>query len=184
MNGHMTSRRVVAVALTALVGGFVPVATPGAAHGADDHPTAYRAVPFSGTIDGVHTSRTPLTPPVFEDRFDLGGQATLLGQMELVIESTVDFGARPVTGFGTMTFTAADGDRLVAEQTGASTLVAPGSVLITEHAVIDPDLSTGRFAGAEGTFVVERLADAATGVGGRTSGSFTGSVVLPRSGQD
>ena len=59
MNRHMTSRRVVAVALTALVGGFVPVATPGAAHGADDHPTAYRAVPFSGTIDGVHTSRTP-----------------------------------------------------------------------------------------------------------------------------
>jgi len=51
-------------------------------------------------------------------------------------------------------------------------------VLITEHATIDPNRSTGRFAGAEGTFTVERLADAATGVGGLTSGTFEGTVRL------
>jgi hypothetical protein len=73
-----------------------------------------------------------------------------------------------------------DGDQLAAESTGFSTLVVPGTVLITEHAVIDPDRSTGRFAGAEGTFTVKRLADAATGVGGLTVGAFEGTISLPR----
>ena len=52
-------------------------------------------------------------------------------------------------------------------------------MLITEHATIDPDRSTGRFAGAEGTFTVTRLADAATGVGGLTAGAFEGTISLP-----
>ena len=91
----------------------------------------------------------------------------------------MNFGARPVTGAGTYTFTAANGDQLAADHTGFSTLVRPGIVLITEHAIIDPDRSTGRFAGAEGTFTVERLADAATGVGGLTSGTFEGTITLP-----
>ena len=170
----------VLVALVALTGSAAPHATAGATESA----AAQMLLPFKGTLNGRHASRTPLAPPLVFDRFEAGGQATGLGQFALVIESTVNFGARPVTGVGTYPFTAANGDRLVADHTGSSALVRPGTVLITEHAVIDPDLSTGRFAGAEGTFVVERLADAATGVGGRTSGSFTGSVVLPRSGQD
>jgi hypothetical protein len=66
----------------------------------------------------------------------------------------------------------------VAAHTGSSSLVQPGTVLITEVAVIDPERSTGRFAGARGTFTVTRLADAATGVGGRTSGEFEGTVSL------
>jgi RarD protein len=107
------------------------------------------------------------------------GQATQLGQFELVVEATVNFGARPVTGAGTYTFAAANGDRLVADHTGFSALVVPGVVLITEHATIDPNRSTGRFAGAEGTFTVERLADAATGVGGLTAGTFEGTISLP-----
>jgi hypothetical protein len=115
------------------------------------------------------------------DRFEAEGQATHLGQFELVIEATVNFGARPVTGAGTYTFTAANGDRLVADHTGFSALVVPGTVLITEYAVIDANRSTGRFAGAEGTFTVERLADAATGVGGLTVGPFEGTISLPRS---
>jgi hypothetical protein len=112
------------------------------------------------------------------DRFEAKGQATQLGTFELVIEATVDFGVRPVTGAGTYTFTAANGDQLVADHTGFSALVAPGLVLITENAIIDPNRSTGRFAGAEGTFTVERLADAATGVGGLTAGAFEGAISL------
>jgi hypothetical protein len=137
-------------------------------------------LPFKGTLDGRHISRTPLTPPFFFDRFEAEGQATQLGQFALVIEATVNFGARPVTGAGTYTFTAANGDQLAADHTGFSTLVRPGSVLITEHAIIDPNRSTGRFAGAEGAFTVERLADAATGVGGVTTGSFEGTISLSR----
>ena len=179
---NVTTTRLVALVLGALVCGSTPTAASAAPDrdGGNEVATA-RATPLAGTLEGVHTSRTPLAPPFVRDRFDLQGQATRLGQFVLVIESTVNFAARPVTGVGTMTFTAANGDRIVADQTGASALVAPGSVLITERAVIDPERSTGRFAGAEGTFIVQRLADAATGVGGRTSGSFTGTISLQRS---
>jgi hypothetical protein len=152
-----------------------------AAAGTPDHagPAAADALPFRGTLEGRHISRTPVNPPIVFDRFEAEGQATQLGRFELVIEATVNFGARPVTGAGTYTFTAANGDRLVADHTGASALVKPGTVLITEHAVIDPNRSTGRFAGAEGTFTVERLADAATGVGGLTVGSVEGTISVP-----
>ena len=168
----------VMVVFAALAGGFAlhaAAATP-------DHAgqvAAADSVPFKGTLEGRHVSRTPLDPPFVFDRFEAEGQATQLGQFELVIEATVNFAARPVTGAGTYTFTAANGDRLVADHTGFSALVAPGVVLITEHAIIDPDRSTGRFAGAEGTFTVERLADAATGVGGQTVGTFAGTISLP-----
>jgi hypothetical protein len=136
-------------------------------------------LPFKGSLEGRHISRTPLDPPFVFDRFEAEGQATRLGRFELVIEATVNFAARPVTGAGTYTFTAANGDQLVAGHTGSSALVRPGSVLITEHATIDPTRSTGRFAGAEGTFTVERLADAATGVGGLTLGTIEGMISLP-----
>ena len=135
-------------------------------------------LPFKGSLEGRHVSRTPLVPPFVFDVFEATGQATQLGQFELVIEVVVNFGVRPVTGVGTLTFTAANGDTLVADDTGFSALVAPGLVLITEHAIINPARSTGRFAGATGTFTVERLADAATGVTGVTVGSFEGTISL------
>ena len=167
----------VLVALVALTGSAAPHATAGATESA----AAQMLLPFKGTLNGRHASRTPLAPPLVFDRFEAGGQATGLGQFALVIESTVNFGARPVTGVGTYTFTAANGDRLVADQTGFSALVEPGIVLITEHAVIDPARSTGRFAGATGTLTVGRFADAATGVGGRTEGTFQGTISIPGS---
>jgi len=163
--------------LVALASGFgqhAAAAKPGAALAA--HVELPVLLPFKGTLDGSHISRTPLNPPIVADRFEAEGLATRLGRFQLVIEATVDFGSRPVTGAGTYTFTAADGDRLVASHTGFSSLVAPGLVLITEHATIDPARSTGRFAGAEGTFTVERLADAATGVGGVTVGTVEGTI--------
>ncbi|MHB8952097.1 MAG: hypothetical protein ACYC4U_03900 [Pirellulaceae bacterium] len=139
---------------------------------------AGESLPFKGSFEGRHVSRTPLDPPMFFDVFEVTGQATQLGQFELVIEAVVDFGTRPVSGEGTHTFTAANGDTLVADFTGFSSLVVPGLVLITENATIAPERSTGRFAGATGTFTVERLADAATGVNGATVGSFEGTISL------
>lgn len=136
-------------------------------------------VPFSGSLEGMHASRSPVAPSVVRDTFEVTGEAVGLGRFALLIEATVDFGARPVTGAGTYSFTSADGDRLVADHTGSSALVVPGLVLITEHAVVDPDGSTGRFAGTTGTFTVRRLADAATGVGGITSGSIEGTLSRP-----
>jgi hypothetical protein len=151
-------------------------ASPGSAGGT-------MPVPFKGRLEGVHVSRTPVQPPLFADVFELTGQATQLGQFELVIEAVVNFGSFPVTGTGTLTFTAANGDRVVANATGSSRLLAPGLVLITEHATIDPRASTGRFAGAIGTFTVQRQADAATGVTGITRGTFEGTMLLRGRGQ-
>lgn len=139
---------------------------------------AGKPLPFKGSFEGLHVSRTPLDPPRVFDVFEVTGQATQLGKFELVIEAVANFGTRPVTGVGTVTFTAANGDTLVADFTGFSALVKPGLVLITERAVIDPERSTGRFAGATGTFTIERLADAATGVTGVTVGSFEGTISL------
>jgi len=136
-------------------------------------------VPFKGRFDGELSSRTPIAPGVVFDHFDITGNATQLGQFELVIEAVVDFRSLPVTGMGTFTFTAANGDTLVADFTGSSALVVPGLVRITEYAVIDPERSTGRFAGATGTFTSERLADSATGVHGETVGAFAGTISLP-----
>lgn len=167
------------LALTAVVALASGVPSQAAARTRNDVTLATTALlPFKGTLEGRHISRTPVAPPVVFDRFEAKGQATQLGMFELVIEATVDFGVRPVTGAGTYTFTAANGDQLVADHTGFSALVAPGLVLITENAIIDPNRSTGRFAGAEGTFTVERLADAATGVGGLTAGAFEGTISL------
>jgi hypothetical protein len=136
-------------------------------------------VPFKGTLEGVHVSRTPIVPGVVFDRFEITGQATQLGEYDLVIEAVVDFRTLPPMAEGIMTFTAANGDVLVADFEGSSALVQPGLVLITEHATIDPDGSTRRFAGATGTFTLERLADAATGVTGVTEGSFEGTISSP-----
>src|SRR5687768_6251459 len=66
------------------------------------------SLPFKGTLEGRHLSRTPMDPPFVFDRFGMTGQATHLGQMEVVVESRVNFGVRPVTGAGTYTFTAAN----------------------------------------------------------------------------
>jgi hypothetical protein len=168
--------------LVALASGFGSDAAAGArTHaGPEASATAAASLPFKGTLEGRHISRTPLAAPFVFDRFETEGQATRLGRFDLVIEATVDFGSRPVTGAGTYTFTAANGDQLVADHSGFSALAGPGTVLITEHAVIDPDRSTGRFAGATGAFTVERQADAATGVGGLTTGAFKGTISLAR----
>ena len=167
--------------LVALASGFALQAAAGTpTHvGLGGQVAAADLLPFKGKLEGRHISRTPLNPPLVFDRFETEGQATQLGQFQLVIEATVNFGSRPVTGAGTYTFTAANGDQLVADHTGSSALIEPGIVLITEHAIINPNRSTGRFAGAEGTFTVERLADAATGVGGLTVGTFEGTISRP-----
>jgi hypothetical protein len=68
-----------------------------------------------------------------------------------------------------MTFTAANGDVLIATFTGQAQQGA--IVSIVEHATITA--GTGRFAAASGTFTVERQFNPATGA---TQGSFAGSI--------
>jgi hypothetical protein len=140
---------------------------------------AGKQVPFKGALTGALVSRVPNpAPPVFDDRIEMSGTATHLGRFDLVVEATVDFRAAPPLAVGTASFTAANGDTVAGDLSGTSELVVPGVlVLITEYVVIDPDSGTGRFAGATGSFTIERLFDLTTG---ETIGSFIGTLSTPR----
>lgn len=70
---------------------------------------------------------------------------------------------------------AANGDSLFAESSGQATETGtPGVVTIVENHTITG--GTGRFAGASGSYTVERVLNQAMGV---TSGTSSGTIVLP-----
>ncbi|MGE5192704.1 MAG: hypothetical protein ACM3U2_09390 [Deltaproteobacteria bacterium] len=129
---------------------------------------------FRGCLAGdvSHTSIDAQTDYVV---VDAAGIATQLGLFEVTVPHLVDLPTRTAAGY--YEFTAANGDKLIASFTGLATPTAtPGLISIVETATIDPDLSTGRFAGATGSFVVERLFDR---IAGTTIGSFDGSISTP-----
>jgi hypothetical protein len=132
-------------------------------------------VPFKGDLEGDVTV-TPLPPPappfMVAADVEATGNATQLGLFTLDIPHLVNRKAR--TAAGTYGFTAANGDTLTAVFTGTATPTAiPGVLYIEETATIKG--GTGRFAGATGSFIVERLFDT---VAGTTTGSFTGTITL------
>src|SRR5262245_25950215 len=129
-------------------------------------------VPFKGSLDGVVTI-TPLDPPFVMVDVDATGNATELGKFTLDIPHIVDRSTR--TAIGTCVFTAANGDTLTADFTGQATPTdIPGVLYIEETATITG--GTGRFAGATGSFTVERFYDT---VAGTTTGSFEGTISSP-----
>lgn len=131
------------------------------------------SVPFNGNLEGTQRS-TPLQPPLaFVDGSAIGN-ATQLGRFTVEFPHTVNFATR--TGQGTFTFTAANGDTLTADFTGQA---QPGPIVsIEEHATITG--GTGRFAGATGSFTVQRQFDPTTGT---TKGSFEGAISSPGAGK-
>jgi hypothetical protein len=74
-----------------------------------------------------------------------------------------------------MQFIAANGDRVFTELLGQGTPTeTPGISHIEEINTITG--GTGRFVGATGSFIMERLVDLTTG---STSGSFNGTITSP-----
>ena len=133
-------------------------------------------VPFKGSLGGDVT-HTPVNDHTDFVVVEATGTATQLGQFEVTAEHLVNTTAR--TAAGTYVFTAANGDTLVAEFTGrAAPTATPGVLAVVETATITG--GTGRFEGATGSFVVERLYDR---VEGTTTGSFTGSISTVGAGQ-
>ena len=128
-------------------------------------------VTFKGHLEAVET-HTPLAPPFVMIDVDATGKASHLGKFTLDIAATLNFVTK--TAVGTYEFTAANGDTLTADFTGKSMPSAtPGFISIVETATITG--GTGRFAGATGSFVCERLLDAATLT---STGSFKGTITL------
>ena len=130
-------------------------------------------VPFKGRFEGDVTV-TPLAPPFLSVLVDATGNATQLGRFTLDIPHVVN--RADLSAIGTYEFTAANGDTVIAEFTGIATPTdVPGVLYIEETATIIG--GTGRFAGATGSFVSERLYDR---VAGTTIGSFEGTISTPR----
>ena len=133
-----------------------------------------REVPFKGRLEGTATI-TPGTPPFLSVLIEGTGNATQLGRFTVEIPHLVNTTNR--TSTGTYEFTAANGDTLTAGFTGQATLTAPGILSVVETATITG--GTGRFAGATGSFTVERLFNQVTGL---TTGSFEGTIPSPGAG--
>ena len=135
-----------------------------------------REVPFKGRLEGDVTI-TPLTPPFLSVSVEGTGNATHLGRFTVKIPHVVNF--TNSTSTGTYTFTAANGDTLAAGFTGqGSPAPTPGVLSVVEISTITG--GTGRFAGATGSFTVERLVYQATGL---TTGSVEGTISSPGAGK-
>jgi hypothetical protein len=132
-------------------------------------------VPFRGTLAGMRVSFTLIDPEHATGETDFTGEATHLGQCQLVLTAIVTLNDPVRTAVGNFQFVAANGDTLTGTFTGISTPTAtPGVNQIVETSIITG--GTGRFAGATGGFTTTRLIDFATLL---TVGSFEGTISSP-----
>jgi hypothetical protein len=160
MNTMMRSRLIAALILTAALA--VPAA-------------AQKQVPFKGAMQGREIDTPQGGPPPTTLLADgrTRGIATLVGQFSFTYQLTVTLANGTATGSAQLI--AANGDGVFMTVVGSSEPTAtPGVLSITEIDTITG--GTGRFAGAQGSFTVERLVTQATGF---TSGSFHGTITSP-----
>ena len=137
---------------------------------------AQKLVPFSGTLQAAEAATFPSPGTLVADGSG-GGIATLLGRFTIAWHFTVNLADG--TGSGPVRFTAANGDEIFTTVAGTSRPTdTPGVAHITEIQTIIG--GTGRFAGATGSFTVERLVDLTTNPS-LTSGSFSGAITSPGS---
>lgn len=132
-------------------------------------------VPFKGSLQG-HEIDSPVDGPPPTQVIANGsakGIGTLVGQFSFTYQITINLANGTATGSAHLI--AANGDSIFTTIAGSSEPTAtPGVLSITEINTITG--GTGRFAGAQGSFTVERLAHQATGF---TSGSFHGTITPP-----
>lgn len=127
-------------------------------------------LPFRGTMQARETAQFDPSTNSILVHLDGTGTATHLGRYTLVSDFTVSLAT--ATAAGHVTFTAASGDMLTATFTGQG-VVTGGVNAIVETATITG--GTGRFAGATGGVLLERLLTTATGV---SFGSLEGSITF------
>jgi hypothetical protein len=160
MNTLMRSRLIGALILTAALA--VPAA-------------AQKQVPFKGSLQGHETGTPGGGPPPTTVNVDgsATGIATHVGQFSFTYQLTVTLANGTSTGSAQLI--AANGDSIFTTFAGSSEPTAAPDVLsITEINTITG--GTGRFAGAQGSFTVERLLTQSTGF---TSGSLHGTITSP-----
>ena len=136
---------------------------------------AQKQVPFKGSLQGQETDTPQGGPPPTTLIVDgsATGIATHVGQFSFTYQLTVNLANGTSTGSARLI--AANGDSVYTTIAGSSELTAtPGVLSITEINTITG--GTGRFASAQGSFIVERLVNLGTGF---TSGSLHGTITSP-----
>jgi hypothetical protein len=134
-------------------------------------------VPLKGSIQGneIDTPQGGPPPTTLNVSGSATGIGTHVGQFSFTYHLTVTLANGTATG--TARLTAANGDTIDTTVAGSSEMTSTaGIVSITEINTITG--GTGRFAAAEGSFIVERLVNQITGF---TSGSFHGTISSPGS---
>ena len=134
-------------------------------------PSAERQLLFKGSMQAVETH--VVTFPTFTLDATGSGNATQLGLHTISFQGQVFIPTR--TGALTSTLVAANGDSLFADGSGQGTPTEdPNVVSIVETYTIRG--GTGRFAGASGSFTVERVFQRSTGI---SAGTIRGTILLP-----
>ena len=130
-----------------------------------------RQLLLKGSLQAVETNE--LNFPILSVDATGSGNTTQLGHF--TIDYQVDVNVLTLWGSGPTTLIAADGSSLFAEVSGQATPTGtPNVVTILATGTITG--GTGRFAGASGSFTMERVLDQTTGV---TSGTISGTILLP-----
>jgi hypothetical protein len=129
-------------------------------------------VPLQGSVEAVESYT--INPPTMLVDTTGSGNATQLEQFTVTWKFTVNLDTGE--GVGSAHFTAANGDSLDTTSRGQGDPTETPDVnrVVVQHTITG---GTGAFAGAIGSFTLERLVNMQTGV---TSGSFDGSIVLKK----
>jgi hypothetical protein len=135
---------------------------------------AQKQVPFKGTFQAndLDSACSPPQDTCIVVTSTGTGIGTLVGQFSFRLQNTVNLLAG--TEVGSAHLIAANGDTIDATVVGSGEVLDNGLISITETFTITG--GTGRFAGAQGIFIVERLASPVTFM---TSGSFHGTITSP-----
>jgi hypothetical protein len=133
---------------------------------------SHKQVPFKGSLQGqeIDTPQGGPPPTTLSVDGNTTGIATHVGQFSFSYQLTVTLANGTATGSAQLI--AANGDSIFTTIVGQGEPTdTPGVNRIVEINTITG--GTGRFAGAAGSFTVERLVSLATGF---TSGSFHGTI--------
>ena len=123
--------------------------------------------PFKGTVNAVETGQI-VFPTRFLDRQGTGS-ATYLGRYTEHVTMVINLPTLSSTGAAT--FTAANGDTLLATVAGQATRTSPTTLSIVEVYTITG--GAGRFADATGAFTLKSTLDQTTGV---STGTLSGVI--------
>ena len=142
---------------------------------------AQKQIPFNGTIQGQDTDKGFTSPGMFLVETNGTVIGTLLDQFKFILETTIN--VTDGTDTGSAHFKAANGETLDATYISmkpAELTPTPDGVLFSIKEIYIITGGTGRFAGAQGSFVMERVADPQKFI---TFGSFYGIITSPGAAQ-